>query len=68
MGDLVNVLNHGEVIAKKEATWFVINLISFGKPHQMMKVIELGVIKPLIAMLGCDDIEIVQVTIFLSRH
>ena len=63
MGDLVNVLNHGEFKAKKEATWAVTNLTSGGKPHQMMKLIELGVIEPLISMLGCNDIKIVQVII-----
>jgi importin subunit alpha-2 len=61
LGDLVNVLNHGEFKAKKEATWAVTNLTSGGKPHQMMKLIELGVIEPLISMLGCNDIKIVQV-------
>ena len=66
MGDLVNVLNHGEFKAKKEATWAVTNLTSGGKPHQMMKLIELGVIEPLISMLGCNDIKIVQVKIILS--
>ena len=68
LGDLVNVLNHGEFRVKKEATWAVINLTKRGKPHQIMKVIELGVIEPLISMLGCNDIEIVQVTIFPSIH
>ena len=67
LGDLVNVLNHGEFKAKKEATWAVTNLTSGGKPHQMMKLIELGVIEPLISMLGCNDIKIVQVTIPPSR-
>ena len=32
-----------------------------------MKLIELGVIEPLISMLGCNDIKIVQVKILLSQ-
>ena len=64
LGDLVNLLNHGEFRAKKQATRALTNITLNGKPHQMMKLIELGVIKPLISMLDCNDIEIVQVTIF----
>lgn len=61
MADLINVLAHGDFKAKKEATWAVTNLTSGGKPQQMQKIIELGVLEPLARMLTCNDIKIVQV-------
>ena len=61
MGEVINVLSHGEFTAKKEATWAVTNLTSGGKPHQMKAIIELGVLEPLARMLTCNDIKIVQV-------
>ena len=61
MGDVINVLAHGDFKAKKEATWAVTNLTSGGKPHQMKAIIDLGVLEPLARMLTCNDIKIVQV-------
>ena len=63
MADLINVLSHGDFKAKKEATWAVTNLTSGGKPQQMQKIIELGVLEPLARMLTCNDIKIVQVLV-----
>ena len=64
MGDVINVLAHGDFKAKKEATWAVTNLTSGGKPHQMKAIIDLGVLEPLARMLTCNDIKIVQVLFF----
>ena len=61
LGDLINILQHGDFKSKKEATWAVTNLTSGGKPEQVASLIELGVLEPLVQMLNCGDAKIVQV-------
>ena len=63
LGDLINILQHGDFKSKKEATWAVTNLTSGGKPEQVASLIELGVLEPLVQMLNCGDAKIVQVLI-----
>jgi len=58
--ELIRVLENGNFRVKKEATWAVTNLIFGGSAKQVFKLVELGGLKPLCAMLQCADGEIVQ--------
>ncbi|CAG5097904.1 Oidioi.mRNA.OKI2018_I69.XSR.g15284.t1.cds [Oikopleura dioica] len=61
--ELIRVLENGDFKGKKEATWAVTNLTSGGSAMQVFKLVELGGLKPLCAMLGCADGKIVQVVL-----
>ena len=56
-------MENGDFKGKKEATWAVTNLTSGGSAMQVFKLVELGGLKPLCAMLGCADGKIVQVVL-----
>ena len=57
------VQENGDFKGKKEATWAVTNLTSGGSAMQVFKLVELGGLKPLCAMLQCADGKIVQVVL-----
>jgi len=61
--ELIRVLENGDFKGKKEATWAVTNLTSGGSAMQVFKLVELGGLKPLCAMLQCADGKIVQVVL-----
>lgn len=62
LADLIKILEVGDFKAKKEATWAITNLTSGGSAEQIFKLVELGGVKPLSGMLGCNDVKIIQVT------
>jgi len=63
LADLIKILEVGDFKAKKEATWAITNLTSGGAAGQVFKLVELGGLKPLCNMLGCNDVKIIQVVL-----
>ncbi len=59
----IRIQENGDFKGKKEATWAVTNLTSGGSALQVFKLVELGGLKPLCAMLQCADGKIVQVVL-----
>jgi len=63
MGPMVKLLQEGDFEVKKEVCWAFSNATSGGTDEQIGHIVEKGVIKPLIDMLGVPDPKIISVAL-----
>lgn len=65
---IINLLDKGDFHTQKEAAWAVSNVTISGRPDQVEKMVEYGVIPPFCALLDCKDTQIIQVQIYYDIY
>jgi len=60
---VIALLMQADFDIKKEAAWVISNATAGGQPNQMEYLVEAGCIKPMVELLGTQDVKIVGVAL-----